>query len=195
MASLAKAAQEANLDYLRKGLIYADLVRQERATTAPGLMDGTSLPVSMQDALQPDAENMTEQQPLQLSEAAQEAQLAWRLARKNVHIAFSNFASAFYRMMGEPPSQQRNVPELNSLMIQNHMLASQISAAIPILASVKSLPESIVDTLAYVEEALSEQDTQPPVNQTIPTEWEALAYPLRQMQRAAQLIQREMRGL
>src|SRR5690606_36419271 len=37
MASLAKAAQEANLDYLRKGLRYADLMRQERSATAPGL--------------------------------------------------------------------------------------------------------------------------------------------------------------
>ncbi|WP_353172226.1 FUSC family protein [Paracandidimonas soli] len=193
MASLAREAQEANLDYLRKGLRYAELVRQERATTAPGLMEGTDLPISMQDALQ--AGGNAAAQPLQLSEAAQEAELAWKLARKNVHIAFSNFASAFYRMMGEPPSKQRNVPELNSLLIQNHMMASQISAAIPILASVKTLPETIAATLAYVEGTLSGQDAQPPAHQSIPEEWESLAYPLKQMQRAAQLIQREMRGL
>src|SRR5690606_10859312 len=148
----------------------------------------------MHDALQADEEH-SEQQALQLSTTAQEAEVAWKLARKNVHIAFSNLASAFYRMMGEPPSKQRNVPELNSLLIQNHMLASQISAAIPILASVKSLPESIASALTYVENTLSGQDTPPPGNQTIPVEWEALAYPLKQMQRAAQLIQREMRGL
>ncbi|XOT98567.1 hypothetical protein ACMTAU_17390, partial [Alcaligenes pakistanensis] len=58
-----------------------------------------------------------------------EADTAWQVANKNVHIAFSNFASAFYRMMDEPVSRQANVSLLNNLLIQNHVLASQISAA------------------------------------------------------------------
>ena len=69
--------------------------------------------------------------------------MAWRLARKNVHIAFSNFAEAFYRMMSEPKSHQVSVPELNNLLIQNHVLASQITAAIPILAALPATPEAV----------------------------------------------------
>ena len=72
--------------------------------------------------------------------AIADADLAWRLARKNVHIAFSNFAEAFYRMMSEPKSHQVNVPELNNLLIQNHVLASQITAAIPTLAALPQTP-------------------------------------------------------
>jgi len=56
------------------------------------------------------------------------AEVAWRLARKNVYVALSNFAEAFYRMMLEPRTRQWHVIEFNNLMIQTHMLASQINA-------------------------------------------------------------------
>ncbi|BCQ22809.1 FUSC family protein [Caballeronia sp. NK8] len=59
----------------------------------------------------------------------------YRLARKNVHIAFANLAQAFQRMMLEPKPQQRYVAELNDLLVQSHVLASQITAAAPLLQS------------------------------------------------------------
>ena len=61
--------------------------------------------------------------------------LRYRLARKNVHIAFANLAQAFRRMMLEPKAQQRFVPELNDLLVQSHALAAHITAAAPLLRS------------------------------------------------------------
>ena len=82
----------------------------------------------------------------------------YRLARKNVHIAFGNFANTFYRMMLEPKSKQRSVVPLNDLVLQTHDLAAQISATAPLLASLPSLPpalskvfEAVVQTLAAAE--------------------------------------------
>ncbi|CAN7263335.1 FUSC family protein [Caballeronia sp. LjRoot34] len=67
---------------------------------------------------------------------ALDSDFRYRLARKNVHIAFANLAQAFQRMMLEPKAQQRFVPELNDLLIRSHVLASQITAAGPLLQSV-----------------------------------------------------------
>jgi len=62
--------------------------------------------------------------------------LRYRLARKNVHIAFANLVQAFRRMMLEPKAQQRFVPELNDLLVQSHVLAAHITAAAPLLRSI-----------------------------------------------------------
>ncbi|KND57899.1 putative transmembrane protein [Candidatus Paraburkholderia schumanniana] len=59
----------------------------------------------------------------------------YRLARKNVHIAFANLAQAFQRMMLEPKAQQKYAAQLNDLLVQSHVLASQITAAAPLLQS------------------------------------------------------------
>jgi uncharacterized membrane protein YccC len=59
----------------------------------------------------------------------------YRLARKNVHVAFANLGQAFQRMMLEPKSAQKFVAELNDLLIRSHVLASQITAAAPLLRS------------------------------------------------------------
>jgi len=59
----------------------------------------------------------------------------YRLKRKNVHIAFANLGNAFERMMMEPKAQQRFVPELNELLVQSHVLASQITAAAPLVTA------------------------------------------------------------
>ncbi|WP_213763416.1 FUSC family membrane protein [Caballeronia sp. dw_19] len=67
---------------------------------------------------------------------ALDSDFRYRLARKNVHIAFANLAQAFQRMMLEPKAQQKFVPELNDLLIRSHVLASQITAAGPLLQSV-----------------------------------------------------------
>jgi uncharacterized membrane protein YccC len=59
----------------------------------------------------------------------------YRLARKNVHVAFANLGQAFQRMMLEPKSAQKFVPELNDLLVRSHVLASQITAVAPLLRS------------------------------------------------------------
>ncbi len=59
----------------------------------------------------------------------------YRLARKNVHVAFANLGQAFQRMMLEPKSAQKFVPELNDLLVRSHVLASQITASAPLLRS------------------------------------------------------------
>src|SRR5690606_31084827 len=98
-----------------------------------------------------------------------------------VHIAFGNFAAAFYRMMDEPVIQQRNVPELNNLLIQNHVLASQIAAAVPILANLDEIPEGIRKSLEAITELLDDKPADPPVSLETAGELAALAYPIRQM--------------
>lgn len=172
MGSLTAAAKNANAKFFRAGMHYADLSRK--------LMQATDLDEPVRQALTREVE---------------EADVAWRLTRKNAYIALGNFTAAFYRMMAEPVRRQRNVPELNHLLIQNHLLASQISAAIPLLAQLPDVPEGIRLSLEAIEEYLNDKDANPP--QSIETEGElaALAYPIKQMLKAAQLIRQEMRAL
>src|SRR5690606_6391022 len=172
MGSLARAAKKANQEFFQAGLRYAELSRAQAAAQAGGQADAQVL----------DAEQ-------------QEAELAWRVARKNMHIAFSNFASAFYRMMDEPIKRQANVPELNNLLIQNHVLASQITSAMPVLADLPAVPDGIQKSLDATGLYLSDQDATPPTSIETDGELATLAYPLRQMVKASQLIRQEMRGL
>lgn len=172
MGSLATAAKNANARFFRAGMHYAALGRQ--------LIQDTTL----------DADTRQ-----RLTRELEEADVAWRLTRKNAYIALGNFTAAFYRMMSEPASRQRNVPELNHLLIQNHLLASQISAAIPLLAQLPEIPPGIQQSLEAIEQFLDDHEGNPP--QSIETEGElaALAYPMRQMVKATQLIRQEMRAL
>ncbi len=172
MGSLANAVQKANREYLKAGLHYASLTRAQAAASVSGSTAGNAL----------DADQ-------------HEAEMRWRLARKNVYIAFANFAGAFYRMMEEPVKRQNNVPELNNLMIQFHVLALQISAAIPILASLATVPEGVQKSLDAVGNYLEGSDAHPPASIETEGELASLAYPLRQMVKAAQLVQQEMRGV
>ncbi len=173
MGSLANAVKKANHELLKTGLHYAALTRAQTAA---------SLSATMPDSGALDAEQ-------------HEAEVRWRVARKNVYIAFANFASAFYRMMDEPIKRQNNVPELNNLMIQFHVLASQITAAIPILASLPAIPEGIQKSLDAIGEYLDDHDASPPASIETEGELATLAYPLRQMVKASQLIRQEMRGV
>ncbi|MDN5844006.1 MAG: FUSC family protein [Alcaligenaceae bacterium] len=129
------------------------------------------------------------------SPEAKEAEAQWKLARKNTHIAFGNYASAFYRMMDEPARRQHDVPQLNNLLIQHHGLASQTAAVIPILAGLPSVPDGIARSLRAILAALSNEDAEAPASIETEGELAALAYPIRQMVKAAQLIRREMHGL
>lgn len=167
MKPLARAATHANRQYLRTGLRYVSAMQAAKAGHAPS-----------DDVLSPE-----------------QADIAWRLARKNVHIAFSNYAEAFYRMMSEPRSHQMNVPEFNNLLIQNHVMASQITAAIPLLAGLEETPEPMRKTLVGMVDLL---DANAPASTDLPNQFDttgelaALAYPLKQMLRAAMQIRQEM---
>ncbi|NYT62127.1 FUSC family protein [Alcaligenaceae bacterium] len=172
MGSLASAVKKANRELLNTGLHYAALTRELAGARDAGASHNATL----------DADQ-------------HEAEMRWRLARKNVYVAFSNYTSAFYRMMDEPIKRQKNVPELNNLMIQYHVLASQISAAIPILASLQTVPEGIQKSLDAVGAYLDDRDANPPLSIETEGELATLAYPLRQMVKAAQLIRQEMRGV
>ena len=126
----------------------------------------------------------------------EQADLAWRLARKNVQVAFSNFAEAFYRMMREPRTRQKHVAKYNDLMIQCHMLASQISAIISLGMGTNPLPAPVAGYLKEVVPALTglaDAASPPPLTQAIleglPAE---LAYPMRQMQKSLQLVQSDI---
>ncbi|WP_233863593.1 FUSC family protein [Paraburkholderia adhaesiva] len=104
--------------------------------------------------------------------SAVESDYRYRLARKNVHVAFANLGQAFQRMMLEPKAAQKFVAELNDLLILSHVLASQITAAAPLLRSAAK-PGHVVP-LDALERALScvsenlgaaEAGTPPPADQ------------------------------
>ncbi|MEK6424119.1 MAG: FUSC family membrane protein [Burkholderia gladioli] len=83
-----------------------------------------------------------------------ESDYPYRLARKNVHIAFANLGQAFQRMMLEPKAQQRFVPELNDLLVQAHVLGAQITAAAPLLRNATS--DGAPDTYAALQNGLAQ---------------------------------------
>ncbi|GAB2881509.1 hypothetical protein GCM10027093_16020 [Paraburkholderia jirisanensis] len=95
----------------------------------------------------------------------------YRLARKNVHVAFANLGQAFQRMMLEPKSAQKFVPELNDLLVRSHVLASEITVAAPLLRSLiqadGKAPQPLQRALSIVRENLSlaEAGTAPPTDQ------------------------------
>lgn len=176
MASLANALRRANREMYRTGLRYAELSRRR-------------------NALHTQAES-ADTHTLQAIDAEQhEAEMNWRVARKNMHIAFSNFASAFYRMMDEPAKHQRNVSTLNNLLIQNHVMASQLMSAIPVLATLNQVPEGVAGSLQAIQAYLDDQDASAPASIETEGDLATLAYPLRQMVKAAALIRQEMKGL
>ncbi|MAK56817.1 MAG: hypothetical protein CML17_13410 [Pusillimonas sp.] len=177
MGSLAKAARTANHRFFRTGLQYADLSRKLLA--ANHAQTAANVTPSNNDAAT-------------LAQQVQEADVNWRLARKNAYIALGNLTSAFYRMMAEPARRQKNVPEVNHLLIQNHLLASQISAAIPLLAQLPTVPTGIQQSLDAIDALLEDRNAPVPVSIETEGDLAALAYPIRQMSRAAQLIHQEM---
>jgi uncharacterized membrane protein YccC len=109
------------------------------------------------------------------SAAAQalERDYRYRLARKNVHVAFANLGQAFQRMMLEPKAAQKFVPELNDLLVRSHVLASQITAAAPLLRTSAQQPETVSlqplqRVLSVVRDNLTEAEagTMPPADQS-----------------------------
>ena len=102
---------------------------------------------------------------------ALERDYRYRLARKNVHVAFANLGQAFQRMMLEPKAAQKFVPELNDLLVRSHVLASQITAAAPLLrtsAQHESVsPQPLQRVLGVVRDTLTQAEagTAPPADQ------------------------------
>lgn len=195
---LAAAATRANREYLLAGLRYVEAMQ---TNAAPAMNAGATagMNAGTNTATMAAANATTNATTAADTPAVIDADLAWRLARKNVHIAFSNFAEAFYRMMSEPKSHQLSVPELNNLLIQNHVLASQITAAIPILAALPKTPEAVQLALNGMVDLLDEK--RPQIATTLPTQFDtageqaALAYPLKQMLKAAHMIRQELQAL
>lgn len=182
MDAFAKEAIKANKNYLETGLQYAELSRQYSAATlhnSTASMDNPEI----------------DQNFKKLEQALNEAETQWRLARRTVHVTFSNFAAGFYRMMSEPVSRQQNVALLNNLLIQNHVLASQISAAIPLLASLQEVPPGVSTALIAIENEINNKEAPKVGSLETEDELAMLAYPLRQMIKATQLIRQDMRGL
>ncbi|MCS3508880.1 FUSC family protein [Achromobacter sp. JUb104] len=195
---LAAAATRANREYLLAGLRYVEAMQTHAGSaTNTGANAGTT--AGTNTATTTAANATTNATTAADTPAVIDADLAWRLARKNVHIAFSNFAEAFYRMMSEPKSHQLSVPELNNLLIQNHVLASQITAAIPILAALPRTPEAVQLALNGMVDLLDEK--RPQIATTLPTQFDtageqaALAYPLKQMLKASHMIRQELQAL
>ena len=129
----------------------------------------------------------------------QQAELTYRLARKNVHIAFSNFAQAFYRMMLEPQARQAYVAEYNNLLIQNHMMASQISGLMPLLQNMREVPHAVrhqLDSIVSFLDGPSTTSELPPIqSDTLSGAETELIYPLKQLQRSTSLLQKELAGV
>ncbi|MDH0736023.1 FUSC family protein [Achromobacter spanius] len=199
---LAAAATRANREYLLAGLRYVEAMQTHAGSaTNAGANAGTTAGTTAgtNTATTTAANAATNATTAADTPAVIDADLAWRLARKNVHIAFSNFAEAFYRMMSEPKSHQLSVPELNNLLIQNHVLASQITAAIPILAALPRTPEAVQLALNGMVDLLDEK--RPQIATTLPTQFDtageqaALAYPLKQMLKASHMIRQELQAL
>ena len=128
-----------------------------------------------------------------------QADLNWRLARKNVHIAFSNFASAFYRMMLEPASHQQHVAEFNNLLIQSHMLASQIATVMHTLLAMPHPPQSVTQHLTGLLTALGSLQPQEPLDplpaEILENKYPELTYPMKQLQRSVNLSHKELAAI
>ena len=93
--------------------------------------------------------------------------LAWRLARRDAHAAFGNFAEAFYRMMLEPKSKRIATSYLNDLLVQTHMLAAQVSATTGLMNAVgppEQQPAELQQLFDHLDRTLREAEqrlTQP----------------------------------
>lgn len=155
----------------------ATLERASTASTAAVAAIGAADSADM-SARPAETTSATTATPPAASAAASAATLAlerdyrYRLARKNVHVAFANLGQAFQRMMLEPKAAQKFVPELNDLLVRSHVLASQITAAAPLLRTSAQQPETVSlqplqRVLSVVRDNLTEAEagTLPPADQ------------------------------
>ncbi|HLS51410.1 MAG TPA: FUSC family membrane protein, partial [Burkholderiaceae bacterium] len=182
MGALADKLKQANLEYFKTGLNYAKISRQQKKLAV------------VQNPQETEANTATDEQNA-TQNTLQAADNEWRQAQKSALTAFANYTAAFYRMVAEPTKRQHHVPELNHLMIQNHVLILQISASVPLLADLDEVPEGIQGSLNAIEDLLEGREATPPASIETEGDLATLAYPMRQMVLAAQLIAQEMLAL
>ncbi|SDC40352.1 FUSC family membrane protein [Paraburkholderia lycopersici] len=156
MTALAASAERGSASDMRSGTASAASVVDETATAAAATL--VDSPTSSAPGSPVAAVGAKAASPAGPNAAATAPSLArdfrYRLARKNVHVAFANLGQAFQRMMLEPKAAQKFVPELNDLLVRSHVLASQITAAAPLLRSA-ARPDQPEITLDALERALS----------------------------------------
>ncbi|WP_153100638.1 FUSC family protein [Paraburkholderia hayleyella] len=99
----------------------------------------------------------------------------YRLARKNVHIAFANLGQAFQRMMLEPKAAQKFVPELNDLLVRSHELAAQITAAAPLLRTTAQQQEGPYQPLQRALTLIRDMLTQAESGAALPADQASLS--------------------
>jgi uncharacterized membrane protein YccC len=163
MPALARAAINANREYLQAGLRYVEVLQANK-----------------KDPQHPDIHR---------------AEVAWRLTRKNVYVALGNFAEAFYRMMLEPRARQWHVIEFNNLMIQVHMLASQINAVMQALRTSPLPNQIVIDHLSRIIPHLQADQNEPlpPLPESIVDgSLPNFAYPMTQLQKTITNIDAEI---
>ncbi|HVS95691.1 MAG TPA: FUSC family membrane protein [Puia sp.] len=51
----------------------------------------------------------------------------YKLSRKNAFVALANLSDALSRMLSEPRSRQKSVPEMHQFVVANHMLTSHVA--------------------------------------------------------------------
>jgi uncharacterized membrane protein YccC len=160
MGKFVKAVISASVLYLDAGL---GMLTQAAAPRAPAQGAGQS---AGQGTAQGTAQRVLAHTPsgqpgppLPAWAADPDSDFRYRLARRDVHVAFANLSQAFQRMMLEPKAQQRFVPELNDLLMQSHALAAQITSATPLLGGLRttddlSLARPLEHALGVVREHL-----------------------------------------
>jgi hypothetical protein len=97
--------------------------------------------------------------------------------------------------MLEPTSRQWHVIELNNIVIQNHMLSSQISAVASVLMNAPKIPEASIEFLNGLLPQLlpaPEQPTPLVPKSLLDGTFPDLTYPLKQLQRSIVLINAEI---
>ena len=105
--------------------------------------------------------------------------LAYRMARKDMHIAFGNFGAAFRRMMLEPKSKQVSVGELNDLLVQNHVMASYITGMSDVLPRQIAADKSgeLAQVVSAISDLLSQAVAAPAAS--VPTDAQAASEAMR----------------
>ena len=101
-------------------------------------------------------------------------------------------------MMLEPKSRQWHVVELNNIVIQNHMLSSQIAAVTAVLLGLPQIPVASTEFLnALLPQLLPAPDQPSPAvpKSLLDGNFPTLTYPLKQLHRSITLLNAEMNVL
>ena len=118
---------------------------------------------------------------------------------RNVHIAFSSFAGAFYRMMSEPKSHQVNAcpTEQPADPEPRAGLADHRHHPDPALPQTARAVREALDGMARLLDESRMQGPAPVLPTQFDTDGEqaALAYPLKQMIKASHMIRQELLAL